>query len=72
VRAKIVREIKKKGEEEWKRSMAYGKRGRIEIFFSELKRVMGEISMARKIEYQNQELIFKVYSYFIMKRNTIG
>jgi hypothetical protein len=33
---------------------------------------MGEILMARKNEYQNQELIFKVYSYFIMKRNTIG
>ncbi|MGC8686659.1 MAG: hypothetical protein ACP5SF_03790, partial [Thermoplasmata archaeon] len=68
----IVREIKKKGEDEWKKRAGYGKRWRVEIFFSGLKRVMGEILMARKLEYLVHELMFKVYGYFIMRRNTIG
>ncbi|MGC8686969.1 MAG: transposase [Thermoplasmata archaeon] len=71
-RARIVREIKKKGEDEWKKRAGYGKRWRVEIFFSGLKRVMGEILMARKLEYLVHELMFKVYGYFIMRRNTIG
>ena len=45
--------------------MNYGKRWLIEIFFSELKRVVGEIIRAKKDEYKFQE-VFKIYSYFIM------
>ncbi|MFP3318736.1 MAG: hypothetical protein RXP98_06130 [Thermoplasmata archaeon] len=46
--------------------MNYGKRWLIEIFFSGLKRVVGEIIRAKKDEYKFQEALFKIYSYFIM------
>jgi len=41
----LVREIKKIWEEEWKKAVNYGKRWIVEIYFSGLKRVMGEIIM---------------------------
>jgi transposase len=43
----LVREIKRIGEE-WKKAVNYGKRWLIEIFFSRLKRVVGEIIRAKK------------------------
>ncbi|MGC8619499.1 MAG: IS5 family transposase [Thermoplasmata archaeon] len=69
-RAKLVREIKKIGEEEWKKTVNYGKRWLIEIFFSGLKRIVGEIIRAKKDEYKFQEVIFKIYSYFVMRNYT--
>jgi hypothetical protein len=48
----------------------YGKRWLIEIFFSGLKRVVGEIIRAKKDEYKIQEVIFKKYSYFVMRNYT--
>jgi len=68
-RARLVREIKRI-EEEWKKAVNYGKRWLIEIFFSGLKRVVGEIVRAKKDDYKIQEVIFKIYSYFIMKNYT--
>ncbi|PMP73533.1 MAG: IS5/IS1182 family transposase, partial [Aciduliprofundum sp.] len=50
----------------------YGKRWLIEIFFSGLKRVVGEIVRAKKDEYKIQEVIFKIYSYFVMRNYTEG
>jgi hypothetical protein len=69
-RARLVREIKRIGEEEWKKAVNYGKRWLIEIFFSGLKRVVGEIVRAKKDEYKIQEVIFKIYSYFVMRNYT--
>jgi molybdopterin-guanine dinucleotide biosynthesis protein A len=65
-----VREIKRIGEEEWKKAANYGKRWLIEIFFSGLKRVVDEIVSAKKDEYKIQEVIFKIYSYFVMRNYT--
>ena len=42
-RAKIVGQIKRTSEKEWKRSADYGKRWNVEIYFSGLKRTMGEV-----------------------------
>ncbi|PMP91640.1 MAG: IS5/IS1182 family transposase, partial [Caldisphaera sp.] len=69
-RARLVREIKRIGEEEWRKAVNYGKRWLIEIFFSGLKRVVGEIVRAKKDEYKIQEVIFKIYSYFVMRNYT--
>ncbi|MEM3192315.1 MAG: hypothetical protein QW292_09540 [Candidatus Parvarchaeota archaeon] len=53
------------------RERKYGKRWRVEIFFSALKRVMGEIIMAKKPKYQIQEAVMKIYTYFSMIKNTL-
>ncbi|MEM0141627.1 MAG: hypothetical protein QXN66_06310 [Thermoplasmatales archaeon] len=42
------------------RERQYGKRWRVEIFFSALKRVMGEIIMAKKPKYQIMEYGMKI------------
>ncbi|MEM4066735.1 MAG: hypothetical protein QXV17_07735 [Candidatus Micrarchaeaceae archaeon] len=68
---KVVREIKRIGIESWMRERQYGKRWRVEIFFSALKRVMGEIIMAKKLKYQIQEAVMKIYTYFLMRKNTL-
>ena len=70
LRAKLVREIKKIGEEDWKRTVNYGKRWLIEIFFAGLKRVVGEIIRAKKDVYKIQEAVFKIYCYFLMRNYT--
>ncbi|MEM3845690.1 MAG: hypothetical protein QXU98_08315 [Candidatus Parvarchaeota archaeon] len=57
---KIVREIKRMGIESWMRERQYGKRWRVEIFFSALKRVMGEIIMTKKLKYQIMEYWMKI------------
>ncbi|MCW6158955.1 MAG: hypothetical protein LVQ63_05705 [Thermoplasmatales archaeon] len=49
-RSKGVRKIRKIGLESWKRSTEYGKRLRVEIFLSALKRVVGETIRARRLE----------------------
>jgi hypothetical protein len=40
-RAKIVRQIHRAGENEWKQSVDHGKRWSVEIYFLALKRTMG-------------------------------
>jgi IS5 family transposase len=70
-RGRVVRLIKKIGLEEWKREVNYGKRWRVEIFFSALKRTVGEIIMANKLRYQVQEAVMKIYAYFLMRKNTV-
>ncbi|MEM4068107.1 MAG: hypothetical protein QXV17_14745 [Candidatus Micrarchaeaceae archaeon] len=42
------------------RERQYGKRWRVEIFFSALKRVMGEIIMTKKPKYQIMEYWMKI------------
>ncbi len=67
-----ARQIRNVGEEEWKRIHDYGKRWTVEIYFSGLKRIMGEVIRARKLEYITQEVGLKVLYYNHMRQNTIG
>ena len=69
-RAKIVRFIKKNPMEQWNKNNNYGKRRIVEIYFSELKRVMTEVIKAKKIGYIIQELALKVFNYNIMRGMT--
>ncbi len=65
-----ARQIRNLGEDEWKRIHGYGKRWIAEIYFSGLKRVMGEVIKARKPEYISQEVGMKVLYYNVMRQNT--
>ena len=47
-RARIAREIRRTSESEWKNNNNYVKRWIVEIYFSDLKSVMGEIIKAKK------------------------
>ena len=67
----MVRRIMEIGLEEWKREVDYGKRWRVEIFFSALKRIVGEVITANKLPHQIQESIMKIYAYFLMRKNTV-
>jgi hypothetical protein len=49
----------------------YGKRWRVEIFFSALKGVVGETIRARKMRYQIHEAVMKIYCYFLIRKNTV-
>ncbi len=66
-----MRDIRDNGVDSWKKSKEYCKRWIIEIFFSALKRVMGEVIRAKKLIYQIQEAVMKVYCYFILRKNTV-
>ena len=68
-RAKTVRRIRRTGLDAWKKEVDYGKRWRVEIFFSALKRVVGEVIMAKKMMYQIQEAVMKIYTYFLLRKN---
>jgi hypothetical protein len=70
-RGRVVRRIKKLGLEAWKKEVQYGKRWRVEIFFSALKRTVGEVIMANKFLYQIQEAVMKIYAYFLLRKNTV-
>ena len=48
-RSKTVRQIKRTSEKEWKKSLDYGKRWNVEIYFSGLKRTMGEIIKVNRL-----------------------
>jgi len=72
LRGKTAREIKKIGEDQWKNIHEYGKRWTVEIYFSGLKRVMGEVIGARRTDYMIQEVALKVLYYNMMRENTIG
>ena len=47
-RARIAREIRRTSESEWKNNNNYGKRWIVEIYFSGLKSVMGEIIKVKR------------------------
>ncbi len=66
-----VRRIKKIGMDAWKKEVQYGKRWRVEIFFSALKRTMEDVIMANKFLYQTQEAVMKIYAYFLLRKNTV-
>ncbi len=70
-RAKVVREIRRMGLESWKEKVQYGKRWRVEIFFSALKRVMNEVINAKRLKYQIHQTMMKIYCYFLPRRNTV-
>ncbi|MEM3192512.1 MAG: hypothetical protein QW478_13630 [Candidatus Micrarchaeaceae archaeon] len=53
------------------RERQYGKRWRVKILFSALKRVTGEIIMAKKLKYQIKEAVMKIYTYFLIRKNTL-
>jgi transposase len=69
-RARIVRQIKKTSESEWKKSVGYGKRWNVEIYFSGLKRTMGEVIKANRLDYIAQEIALKVQYYNILRGMT--
>ncbi len=69
-RAKVVRQIRRTSEKEWKEYVEYGKRWNVEIYFSGLKRTMGEVIKAVKPEYIVQEIALKVQYYNIMREMT--
>jgi len=66
-RARIAREIRRTSESEWKNNNNYGKRWIVEIYFSGLNRVMGEIIKARRPEYIAQEIAMQLNYYNIMR-----
>ena len=70
LRHRTARQICKIGEEEWKRIHNYGRRWIVEIYFSGLKRVMGEVIKARKLECVIQEIGLKVLYYNYLRCNT--
>jgi hypothetical protein len=70
-RGRVVRRIKKIGLDAWKKEVQYGKRWRVEIFFSALKRTVGEVIMAKKLVYQIQEAVMKIHAYFLLRKNTV-
>ena len=70
LRHRTAREIRKIGEEEWKRIHDYGRRWIVEIYFSGLKRVMGEIMKTRKLECVIQEIGLKVLYYNYLRSDT--
>ena len=70
-RGRVVKRINKIGLDEWKKELHYSKRWRVEIFFSALKRVVGEVIMAKKMMYQIQEAVMKIHAYFLLRKNTV-
>lgn len=70
LRGRTAREIRKLGEDQWKLIHEYGKRWTVEIYFSGLKMVMGEIIRAKRTDYMIQEVGLKVLYYNIMRENT--
>ena len=70
LRHRIARNIRKIGEDEWKRIHNYGRRWIVEIYFSGLKRVMGEVIKAKKLECVIQEIGLKVLYYNYLRSDT--
>jgi hypothetical protein len=50
--------------------MITGRRWIVDIYFSGLKRVMGEIAKAKRPEYIAQEIAMKVHYYNILRQMT--
>ena len=70
LRHRTARLIRKIGEEEWKRIHNYGRRWIVEIYFSGLKRVKGEVIKARKLEWVIQDIGLKVLYYNYLRNDT--
>ena len=70
LRHKTARQIRDLGEEQWKKNYNYGRRWIVEIYFSGLKRVMGEVIKARNLEYVIQEIGLKVLYYNYLRSDT--
>ncbi len=70
LRHRTAREIRKIGEEEWKRIHDYGRRWIVKIYFSGLKRVMGEVIKARRTDYMIKEVDLKAPYYNMIRENT--
>ncbi len=70
LRHRIARQIRNLGEEQWKENNNYGRRWIVEIYFSGLKRVMGEVIKARKLECVIQEIRLKVLYYNYLRNDT--
>ncbi len=70
LRHRTARLILKIREEEWKRIHDYGRRWIVEIYFSGLKRVMGEVIKAGKLECVIQEIGLKVLYYNYLRSDT--
>jgi len=69
-RARVFRLIRRTSEKEWKESVQYWKRWNVEIYFSGLKRSMGEVIKAVRPEYIVQEIALKVQYYNLMREMT--
>ena len=69
-RARIVRQVRRTSEKEWKESVDCGKRWHVEIYFSGLKRTMGEVIKAVRPDYIAQEIAMKVQYYSILMEMT--
>ena len=69
-RARIAREIRRTSESEWKNNNNYGRRWNVEIYFSGLNSVMGEMIKARRPEYIAEEIAMKVHYYNILRQMT--
>jgi transposase, IS4 family len=69
-RARIVRQIRRTSEKEWKESVDYGKRWHVEIYFSGLKRTMGEVIKPNRPDYIVQEIALKVQYYNVLREMT--
>lgn len=69
-RAKMVRERKRIGEEEWKKKYGYGMRWAVEGFFSGVKRVMGEGVRASSREGMEREVMMKLIFYNMLLKAT--
>ena len=69
-RARIVRQIRKTSEKEWNRINEYGKRWSVEIYFSGLKRTMGEVIKANRPDYIAHEIALNVQYYNILREMT--
>ena len=72
LRHRTARLIRNMGEDEWKRIHNYGRRWIVEIYFSGLKRVMGEVIRARKLECVIQEIGLKVLYYNYLRNDTMA
>ena len=70
LRHRIARQIRNLGEEQWKKNYSYGRRWIVEIYFSGLKRVMGEVIKAGKLECVIQEIGLKVLYYNYLRSDT--
>jgi len=55
-RARIAREIRRTSEIKWKNNNNYGRRWIVEIYFSGLNSIMGEMIKAKRHQYIAQEI----------------
>jgi transposase len=69
-RVRIVRQIRSTVEKEWQKSVDYWKRWHVEIYFSDLKRTMGDVTKTVRTDYITQDIALKVQYYNILREMT--